>query len=108
MVVQEIEAEINYTDSRQEEISRLSEIELLRARLDDELNQRKSQLNLLERRLDKNGVEPDQRAAVEEEQRQAKAELERIRRSVRVPSHIAHTPESDAADGFDPFWGSFF
>ncbi len=108
MVVQEIEAEINYTDSRQEEISRLSEIELLRARLDDELNQRKSQLNLLERRLDKNGVEPDQRAAVEEERRQAKADLERIRRSVRETSHIADTLEHDVEEGFNPFWGLLF
>jgi HAD superfamily 5'-nucleotidase-like hydrolase len=108
MVVQEIEDEINYTDSRQEEISRLSEIELLRARLDDELNQRKSQLNLLERRLDKNGVEPDQRAAVEEERRQAKADLERIRRSVRETSHIADTLEHDVEEGFNPFWGLLF
>jgi 5'-nucleotidase len=108
MIVQEIEDEINYTDSRQEEISRLSEIELLRARLDDELNQRKSQLNLLERRLDKNGVEPDQRAAVEEERRQAKADLERIRRSVRETSHIADTLEHDVEEGFNPFWGLLF
>src|SRR5260370_39382776 len=101
MVVQEIEAEINYTDSRQEEISRLSEIELLRARLDDELNQRKSQLNLLERRLDKNRVEPDQRAAEEEERRQAKAAPERSRRSVRCASESAHRHEHDDEEVFN-------
>jgi len=108
MVVQEIEDEINYTDSRQEEISRLSEIELLRARLDDELNQRKSALNALERKLLKNGVEPDRRAGVEAERRSAKADLERVRRSLREAAQIADTLERDVEEGFNPFWGLLF
>jgi len=108
MVVQEIEDEINYTDSRQEEISRLSEIELLRARLDDELNQRKSSLNALERKLLKNGVEPDRRAGVEAERRNAKADLERVRRSLREAAQIADTLERDVEEGFNPFWGLLF
>ena len=108
MVVQELEDEINYTDSRQEEISRLSEIELLRARLDDEINHRKAQLNLLERRLDKEDLSPPTRASLEEERRRAKLELDKLRRSLRQAVEIADTLERDVEEGFNPFWGLLF
>jgi 5'-nucleotidase len=108
MVVQELEDEINYTDSRQEEIFRLSEIELLRARLDDELNHRKAQLNLLERRLDKEDLPKPARALLEEERRRAKLELDKLRRALRQAVEIADTLERDVEEGFNPFWGLLF
>jgi len=108
MVVQELEDEINYTDSRQEEISRLSEIELLRARLDDEINHRKAQLNVLERRLDKEDLTPPTRASLEEERRRAKLELDKLRRALRQAVEIADTLERDVEEGFNPFWGLLF
>ncbi len=108
MVVQELEDEINYTDSRQEEISRLSEIELLRARLDDELNHRKVYLNNLERRLDKEELTDPLRAALEEERRRAKSELDKLRRALRQAVEIADTLERDVEEGFNPFWGLLF
>ncbi len=108
MIVQEIEDEINYTDSRQEPISRLFEIEMLRARLDDELNQRKGQLNALERKLEKNGVEQDRRPAVEDERRRAKTEVEKLRSALRQTSQIADTLERDVEEGFNRYWGLLF
>src|SRR6266851_3585611 len=47
-------------------------------------------------------------AQVGQERRQAKADLERIRRSVRETSHIADTLEHDVEEGFNPFWGLLF
>ncbi len=108
MIVQELEEEINYTDSRKEEISRLSEIELLRARLDDEVNHRRTQLNLLERRLEKNDFDPRARTEAEADRRRAKLELEKIRRGLRETVEIADTLERDVEEGFNPFWGLLF
>jgi HAD superfamily 5'-nucleotidase-like hydrolase len=108
MIVQELEEEINYTDSRKEEISRLSEIELLRARLDDELNLRKTQLNVLERRLERNGLDSRTRSEAEAERRRAKLELDKIRRALREAVDIADTLERDVEEGFNPFWGLLF
>ena len=108
MIVQELEEEINYTDSRKEEISRLSEIELLRARLDDEVNTRKTALNTLERRLERNGLDPQTRAEAEAERRRSKLELDKIRRSLRETVEIADTLERDVEEGFNRFWGLLF
>src|SRR5262249_49944084 len=84
MVVQEIEDEINYTDGRHQVISALSETELLLARLDDEVSRRKTQLNALERKLDRAPAPaPDDRAPLEEERRRLKQELERLRRALK-------------------------
>src|SRR5262249_60408279 len=106
--VQECTTETTCPDPPREAFSGHSKIELPRPRLDDELNQRKSALNALERKLLKNGVEPDRRAEVEEERRRAKADLERVRRSLREATHIADTLERDVEEGFNPFWGLLF
>ncbi|MFZ5471894.1 MAG: HAD-IG family 5'-nucleotidase [Myxococcota bacterium] len=108
MVVQEIEDEISFTDARKEEISHLSEIELLRARLDDEVNQRKAALNTLERKLEKNGVAPEERAGIEEERKRAKAELDKVRRALKETAQIADALERDVEEGFNPYWGLLF
>jgi len=110
MVVQEIEDEIAYCDSRHEEIARLSEVEVLRARLDDEVSHRKSKLNGLERRLEKqNGsLPPEERAALEEERRKVKTELDKVRRSLKEAEEIADTLEEDIERGFNPYWGLLF
>jgi len=108
MVVQEIEDEINYTDARHEKISSLSEIELLLARLDDEVAARKTQLNALERRLDKNGAGGETRAAMEEDRRRLKGELERLRRAYKECSELVEALEEDVEAGFNRFWGLLF
>ena len=107
MVVQELEDEIRYTEGRAEEIGLLGEVELLIARLDDELNVRKGVLNAIERRLDRddgNGARP----RLEEERRRAKLELERLRRALRSSSGIADVLERDVELGFNPYWGLLF
>ncbi len=108
MVIQEIEDEINYTDSRHEEISRLSEVELLRARLDDEVSQRKAQLNVLERRLEREKIDGAAKEKAEEERRRLKAELDRLRKSLKEATEIADTLEADVEEGFNPYWGLLF
>ena len=108
MVVQEIEDEINYTDGRHETISALSEMELLLARLDDEVAARKTRLNVLERKLDKNGAGGEARAAMEEERRRLKGELERLRRAHKESSELIEALEEDVEAGFNRYWGLLF
>jgi 5'-nucleotidase len=108
MVVQELEDEIRYTEGRREEISRLSEVELLRARLDDGVNQHKAALGGLERRLERETLSAAEQASLEEERREAKAELERLRRALKVAVGIAETLERDVEAGFNPYWGLLF
>ncbi len=108
MVVQEIEDEISYTDGRKEEISRLSEVELIRARLDDDVNARKGQLNALERRLEKQQYEPEGKEHLEAERKRMKAELDRVRRALKEATEVADTLEGDVEEGFNPYWGLLF
>lgn len=108
MVIQELEGEISYTDQRKEEILRLSEVEVIRARLDEEVNHRKVHLNLLERRLEKGDLEVAERQKLEEERRRAKTELDKLRRSLKETTEIADAIEADVEEGFNPFWGLLF
>jgi 5'-nucleotidase len=108
MVVQELEDEIRYTEARREEISRLSDVELLRARLDDAVNQHKALLGGLERRLDKEELSDAERGVLEQERREAKSELERLRRAFKAAISIAETLERDVEAGFNPYWGLLF
>jgi hypothetical protein len=108
MIVQELEDEIAYTESRREEIARLSEVELLLARLDDEVAHFKGLLNALERRLEREEIlEPD-RPAVEEERRQLKANLDRVRRAHKQAAAIVADLAEDIESGFNPYWGLMF
>jgi hypothetical protein len=108
MIVQELEDEIRFTDARQNEIDRLSEIEVTRARLDDEVNHRKGVLNALERRLEREDLDEGTRSKLDEERRKLKAELEKLRRALKLASEIADTLERDVEEGFNPYWGLLF
>ena len=108
MIVQELEDEIRYTEGRAGEIARLGEVELLLARLDDELNVRKGGLNAVDRRLDRDGGAEVDRAALEEERRTLKHELEVLRRAMRQSTSIVDVLERDVELGFNPFWGLMF
>jgi HAD superfamily 5'-nucleotidase-like hydrolase len=108
MVVQEIEDEINYTDLRHDEIARLSGVEHLRARLDDEVNTRKGVLNHLERRLEKEPLTGRAREVVEEERKAAKADLDKLRKALKSAAALADTLERDVEEGFNPHWGLLF
>jgi HAD superfamily 5'-nucleotidase-like hydrolase len=108
MVVQEIEDEISYTDARRDEIVRLSEIEITRARLDDEVNHHKVQLNALDRRLEREALSEPNRTRTEVERRAVKAELDRLRKALKDASEIADALEGDVESGFNPYWGLLF
>ncbi|MBF5040824.1 HAD-IG family 5'-nucleotidase [Aggregicoccus sp. 17bor-14] len=109
MIVQEIEDEISYTEARTDEISRLSELEHLRARLDDEVSVRKALLNTLDRRLERvPDLSEEERARLEAERREAKHELEHLRRSLRSATDAADVLERDVEEGFNPYWGLLF
>jgi 5'-nucleotidase len=108
MITQEIEDEIAYTDARREQIERLSEMERLLVRLDDEVNAHKGQLNALERRLERETLPPETLGALEEERRSLKADLDVLRRAFKQAIAIVRELEEDIETGFNPYWGLMF
>ena len=108
MVVQELEEELAYTDHNAPEIQRLGELELLRARLDDELNQRKLSLNALDKKLEKGHPSPEARATLEQERKAEKAELEQLRRALRELNLEVDRLGQDVEGGMNRYWGLLF
>ena len=108
MIVQEIEDEIAWLDSRRREIDRLAELEQLQARLDDEIGPRKARLNQIEKALEKGHPGPVEAAALEAEFKRVKAELDRLRRAMRESVELARTFEELIDSGFNPYWGLHF
>ena len=72
------------------------------------MNQRKALLGSLERRLEREVLSETERGDLERERREAKAELERLRRALKAAVGIAETLERDVEAGFNPFWGLLF
>ena len=109
MVVQEIEDEILYTEARQEEIDHLAELERLLPQVDDEISVHKSRLNVLEKRLDRDhSLDLAQRTAMEDERKQVKAELDKLRKTYKESTELAALLEKDIELGFNPYWGLLF
>ncbi|HSP78072.1 MAG TPA: HAD-IG family 5'-nucleotidase, partial [Myxococcaceae bacterium] len=108
MVVQEIEDEITYTDGQRQRIARLSEIELTRERLDDEVSHHKGLLNTLDRRLERGSLSAEEEAKLEEERRRLKGALDKLRWALREATQIADTLEREVEEGFNPYWGLLF
>jgi hypothetical protein len=105
MIVQEIEDEISYLESRSDEIAALAEVESVQARLDDEVQRRKAKLNQVERRLERK--EGDQ-AKLEEEFKSTKAELDRLRKALKECVSAVKVLEQDVEQGFNSHWGLHF
>ena len=108
MIVQEIEDELAYLESRRSEVDQLLNVEQLQARLDDEIAPRKAKLNQIERKLEKENPTPDQAAELEAEFKAVKGELDTLRRAMRECVDISRTLEADLETGFNPFWGLHF
>jgi HAD superfamily 5'-nucleotidase-like hydrolase len=108
MIIEELEEEIAYTDRCAPEIARLSALEALRARLDDEVNSRKLSLNALERRLEREELGDESRRHAEESRRREKAELERLRRALKEAGDEAEALEKRVESGFNACWGLMF
>lgn len=109
MIVQEIEDEIGYLESRAAEIDQLNEIERLQARLEDEAARRKQRLNQIERRLAKEkDLDESVKCDLEEDFKVTKHELDRVRRALKETVDIVATLEADVEHGFNPYWGLHF
>ena len=108
LIVEELEQELRYLDSRRTEIAQLSDLEALRSRLDDEVGLRKGALAAVERRLERGSLEPEEQRGLEEERRRGKQELEGIRRGLRESTALARELEHGIESGFNPYWGLLF
>jgi 5'-nucleotidase len=108
MIVQELEDELAYLDAHATEVHRLVDLEILRGRLDDELNQRKLALNGLEKRLDKGDHSDEVRAALEQERRAHKAELDQVRRAMKTANQEIEGLEGGLERGMNRYWGLLF
>ena len=102
MIVEELESELAYTEAHAAEIKALAAREMLRARLDDALNQRKLQLNLLDKRIAKGD------AAAEAELRVQKLELEKLRKAARELNGEIEALANEVENGLNPNWGLLF
>jgi HAD superfamily 5'-nucleotidase-like hydrolase len=106
MIVQEIEDEISYLESRRDEITALADVESLQARLDDEVQRRKVKLNQVDRTLQRAEAGEDQ--SLEEEFKVTKAELDRVRKALKECNTVSRLLEEDVERGFNPYWGLHF
>lgn len=108
LVVQELEEEIAYTEAHSAEIQRLADLDVLRARLGDEVNQHKLVLNAAEKRLERMAPESAERTVADEERRHLKGELELLRKSLRETSAEADAIARQLESGRNPHWGLLF
>ncbi len=106
MVVQELEDELDHLDRHGAETQRLGELESLRARFDDELNQRKLSLNGVEKRLAR--TEGEARAPLEAERKAQKSELEQVRHALRGVNDEIQRLEEGLEGGMNRYWGLLF
>jgi 5'-nucleotidase len=107
MVVQEIEDEINYLETRRDEIDRLAHTERYQVRLDDEVQRHKVRLNQLEKKLSKT-TDAAQTVSLEEEFALVKAQLDVLRRALKECQYVSKTLEADIDAGFNLAWGLHF
>jgi HAD superfamily 5'-nucleotidase-like hydrolase len=108
MVVQEIEDELAWLDRNQDALDELSRLEDTRVRLDDEIAAHRSALNVLDRRVEREGVELPGREGLAEERRRSKAELELLRRAQRDANLRIEALQAGIEEGFNPYWGLTF
>ena len=108
MIVQEIEDELAWLDSRRGDLDRLGELEQLRARVDDEIGPRKARLNQIEKALEKGHPNAVEAAALEAEFKRVKAELDHLRRALRESVELIRAFEQIIDSGFNPYWGLHF
>lgn len=105
MVVQELEDELRYVDGRGEDVRRLAATELIRARLDDELNLRKvtsSGSSSVTSSGPSSVTEPEQA------KREAREALELLRQAHAEAVAVGRDLERELEEGFNAYWGLLF
>ena len=108
LVVQELEPELAWLERNSAALEEMDRLESLRARLDDEISARKSGLNALDRRLDRDTPDGLERARIEPERREMKRDLEKLRRALRDADARVSDLERSIEVGFNPYWGLTF
>jgi 5'-nucleotidase len=108
MIVQELEPELAWLDKNGEAIDEMGRLEELRARMEDELGARKSALNAVERRLERDPRDGPERTRLEAERRDLKRDLERLRRAHRDANARVEDLERQVELGFNRYWGLTF
>jgi HAD superfamily 5'-nucleotidase-like hydrolase len=104
MVVQELEDEISYLESRAEELLTLSELEQFRKNLDEEISSVRTASNLLERRLDKEATTTH----LMESRKAIRASLEALRQCFRETNDLTRQLALEIEQGFNTCWGLVF
>jgi 5'-nucleotidase len=104
-VVQELEREIEYIEAHAQDVIRLSELDTLRARLDDMINHHKLLLNALDRRLERGGPVP---ADLEARRAREKQDLEKLRRAFKATLLEGSEVEARFETGANAYWGLVF
>ncbi len=103
-IVQELEREIEYTEQNAGDVVRLNELDALRTRLDDMINQHKLQLNALDRKLERGGPTAD----LEPKRQREKQDLEKLRRAFKATLSEGSDVESRFETGANAYWGLVF
>jgi hypothetical protein len=104
-IVQELEREIEYIDQNAQDVQRLNELDALRARLDDMINNHKLLLNALDRRLERGSPLP---ADLEPRRQREKQDLEKLRRAFKATLSEGSDVESRFEKGANKYWGLVF
>jgi HAD superfamily 5'-nucleotidase-like hydrolase len=104
-IVQELEQEIEYIEAHAGEVLRLSELDSLRARLDDMINNHKLLLNALDRRLERGGPLPTD---LEARRSREKQDLEKLRRAFKATLLEGSEVEARFETGANAYWGLVF
>jgi HAD superfamily 5'-nucleotidase-like hydrolase len=108
MIVQELEGELAWLERNATALEEMNRLEELRTRLDDEISVRKTGLNVLDRRLERDSSDPEGRPQVEAQRREMKQELERLRRALRDANGRIEELERAVELGFNRYWGLTF
>jgi 5'-nucleotidase len=108
MVVEELEKELAWLELNSDALAEMGRLEDLRIRLEDELSAHRSALNVVERRLERDGLDPAGHQLADEERRRLKSEMEALRRALRDANGRVRELERGVEDGFNPHWGLTF
>jgi len=108
MVVEELERELTWLEANHAALEEMGRLEEVRARLADELSARRSFLNTVERRLDREAPSGPEKLGLETDRRKAKAELELLRRAHRDADARIAALEGEVEGGFNSHWGLTF
>ncbi len=108
MVVEELERELAWLERNQDVLAELSRLEDLRVRVEDEIAVRRSALNVLDRRLDRDPADARERDRIDAERRRQKQELEALRKALRDANERVEELQRSLEAGLNPYWGLTF